>query len=169
MSRIIVRAASVALACVTALVLTPVGNAGATSLTYFTVRAAWGWQNTGVHIRGGQEYSVSYQRGSWTVDGARFSRVDADGYSNRTDASIVHGCKIIANRPYGTLIAKRGGGAFPVGKFGKYTAGYSGWLSLRINDGDFCLSDNAGSILVSIQVYDKKQSSGGGNGGNKVG
>ncbi|MEV0973071.1 hypothetical protein [Microtetraspora glauca] len=166
MSRPVMRTAAAALAGLSALILVPPRTAEAASDHVVRVNAAWGWQNTGVYIRKGQTYRVTYLSGSWTVDQARYGRVGPTGYPNRVDAAIVHGCKIVTTAPYGTLIAHRGGTPFAVDTSARYAASYSGWLSLRINDGDFCLSDNAGRISVSIDILNVKQ---GGNGGNMGG
>ncbi|MGI5487378.1 hypothetical protein [Microtetraspora malaysiensis] len=156
----IARSAATAAAAVTALALVPVSAAEATTATSqsarsyrFVVSATSGWQDTGTYLRRGDRYSVEYLRGTWTVDSARFDRVDADGYDWDTDARIYQGCKILKNEAYGTLLAKRGRSLTAMGSYRKLRAKGSGTLRLRINDADGCLGDNAGQVTVVIRVW----------------
>ncbi len=153
-------ALTAATTAVAALALIPVSAAEATTTTFQSLRsyrsvvsATSGWQSTGVNVRRGDRYSVEYLRGSWTVDAARFGRVDADGYDWDTDARIYQGCKILDDETYGTLLAKTGRSLTAVGGYGRLRAGGSGPLRLRINDADGCLGDNAGRITVVIRVW----------------
>jgi hypothetical protein len=119
-----------------------------------TVSSTSGWQRSPFYLSLGQRYSVSYISGTWTVDYRNFPRVGPQGYSNQVDGTIYPGCKYDSNVNYAVLLGKTGnGGTFPIGAGGSFIATQSGYLSLRINDGDACLTDNVGQVVMKITPH----------------
>jgi hypothetical protein len=139
--------------CVTTQVLMPIRSAiaaGPSSETG-TVNSKVGWQATHVDLQPGDQVSVDYVSGSWTVDYRNFSYVGPDGYSSQEDSRIYQGCKLDSGLPYGVLLGSIGGGPFfVIGSHRTGNADRSGTLLLRIHDGDACLGDNDGGVTVSI-------------------
>jgi hypothetical protein len=93
------------------------------------------------------------------VDSKR-PRSGPEGFSSPQDAAvtaIAGGCKVNPDMPFAALLAR-----FSYEKPGSnhslqqhqwaYTATAAGRLALRINDGDGCLADNAGTITVQVRV-----------------
>jgi len=117
----------------------------------FTISSTTGWQQSSVNLTAGEAYTLAYVSGSWTVDFRNFPRVGPAGYSSQVDSQIYQGCKYLASSNYAVLLGSVGSSpAFAIGKGGTFTAPASGRLSLRINDGDACLGDNAGSVTMKI-------------------
>jgi len=67
---------------------------------------------------------------------------------------LTSGSKITVSVPYGYLIGKVGSGnVINIGNMGgPFTADASGFLSLRMNDGDKTLGDNDGAITVAVRA-----------------
>ena len=137
-------------------------SSGASSLTV-TVSATTGWQPTGVHLMSGQQFTVRYVSGSWTVDYRNFPYVGPGGYSDQEDAKIYQDCKFDATHNYGVLYGDVGNyppDAIAIGNGGTFSAvapsdevvgaANGGYLSLMIND--TCLTDNAGSVNMQIST-----------------
>lgn len=123
--------------------------------TVRSISATEGWQESYVTLSAGQQFTVTYLSGSWTVDARSFPTVGPEGYSAQDDAAIYQDCKYDAGNTYGVLYGElvngtTAGSAFPIGKGGTFTASSDGELYLRINDADHCLVDNAVSITLSI-------------------
>ncbi len=115
------------------------------------VTSTGGWRSTTINLTKGSQFSIAYSGGSWSVDHRNVSFVGPVGYSPSVDAGIYQGCKVLTSVPYGTLLGSIGGqAAFVVGAGGQFTAAASGVLTLRINDADSCLSDNAGAITATV-------------------
>lgn len=120
------------------------------SPTSIEVVASRGWQSTGISVQQGEEVALSYVEGEWTGDTRHWPYVDADGYG--ADPMSWQGCKVLQTVTYGTLLGRVGGGStFRVGNGGHFRASAAGTLQLRMNDGDGCLTDNDGSIVVAVQ------------------
>lgn len=116
-----------------------------------TISSTVGWQQTGLTVQQGTQFTISYTSGTWTVDVNNFSPVGPDGYPSNIDQQITPGCKYDSSLPYATLLGQIGNGSdFKVSTGGTFTASQSGMLSLRINDLDACLTDNAGSVVMAV-------------------
>ena len=107
------------------------------------------WQDTGAFVSEGQSLRINYLRGQWSqcVGGEACSYVDANGldFESPQDNVMASGCKdarLIARVSYASPFCI--GGQF----YGK--AEQSGHLQLRMNDAS--AGDNAGSVIVSIEV-----------------
>jgi serine/threonine protein kinase len=124
-----------------------------------TVSALTTWRLVDLPIHKGDRVSVRYLSGTWTVDSKR-PRSGPEGFSSPQDAAvtaIAGGCKVNPDMPFAALLAR-----FSYEKPGSnhslqqhqwaYTATAAGRLALRINDGDGCLADNAGTITVQVRV-----------------
>lgn len=110
-----------------------------------------GWQETPLILQQGNQYSISYNGGTWTVDHSNFEYVDPEGYPPEIDEQIFQGCKIDSSLPYARLLGRVGGGeTFSVGLGGTFVAGETGALWLRIHDDDSCLGDNDGSAEMGL-------------------
>lgn len=115
-----------------------------------------GWQTTTFMVTNGQTITFSTD-GSWTVDYRSFPYVGGEGYPQDIDAGIFQGCKLDAQLPYGTLLARVGNSSsfWAVGSVNTFTADHDGLLALRIHDGDGCLGDNGGSLTVTAKATEK--------------
>jgi len=124
----------------------------AMATTTFTVSSTQEWQNTGVTLQAGDTYEISYVSGTWTVDYITpFPYVGPAGYSPQVDQTIPQDCKEYPSYPYALLFGGVDGSlAFPVGMGGTFVAAVSGPLFLRINDSQYCMDDNAGSVTMQI-------------------
>ena len=115
------------------------------------VASTTGWQRSPLHFAIGQRYRIRHVSGKWTVDYRNFPRVGPQGYSKQVDETIYQGCKYDSNVDYAVLLGRIGNGpTFPIGAGGEFMATRSGYLSLRINDGDDCFNDNAGHVVMKI-------------------
>jgi hypothetical protein len=122
------------------------------------VSATTGWQRTDVYLKVGEQFSVKYISGGWSVDYRNFPHVGPSGYSSQQDALIYQLCKYNTGSNYGVLFGAVGTGsrAFPIGEGGNFVAAApardvnGGYLYLRIND--TCLTDNAGSVKLRISM-----------------
>jgi hypothetical protein len=125
---------------------------GAPNVT--SVSALQGWQQTGLYLKSGDKYYVEYRGGSWSVNIHGYGYVGPDGISPDIDKTVDPGSKIALSVPYGYLLGKVGSGAvIPIGdKGGPFTSDVSGFLSLRMNDGDKTLGDNDGAISVALRT-----------------
>lgn len=115
----------------------------------FVVQANQPWQDTGIELRKGTPFIITYVSGEWTGksgDGG-MSGPDYGPSSANSDA-----CFPIRGEG-SSLIGKIGvGSPFKVGYQYIGEAQDSGFLFLRMNDCDSWLFDNKGSITVRIQV-----------------
>ncbi|MFI7617616.1 hypothetical protein ACIBP6_40975 [Nonomuraea terrae] len=113
-----------------------------------------GWQHAGVYVEPGDMVRIHYVSGRWTVDYREFPYVSSAGYARHIDRRIYQECKIFSRHPHGSMIAKINGDHYRVGSRGLIRARQAGFLQLRVNDADGCLSDNDGSVRVKIMVTD---------------
>lgn len=118
-----------------------------------TVSSRSGWQQMPLYLQQGSTYFITYVSGAWTVDYRLYPSVGPEGYGPQIDNRVGYHdfCKTVRSLPYATLLGRIGNGPiFAVRRGGTFTANGSGFLSLRINDNDFCQVDNAGSIQVEV-------------------
>lgn len=118
-----------------------------------TINSTEGWVETPLMLQAGDEFTVSYISGSWSVDYNLLNYVGPEGYSPEIDSQIFPGCKIVSSLPYARLLGEVGAGStFSVGSGGTFTANASGYLFLRINDMDSCLVDNDGAVVMEVNL-----------------
>jgi len=118
--------------------------------TNITITSTSGWQQTGMTVQQGTQFMISYVSGTWTVDVNNYPFVGPNGYPPNIDKQIYQGCKYDSSLVYAMLLGQIGNGPdFVIGQGGTFTASASGILSMRINDDDACLGDNAGSIVLT--------------------
>jgi hypothetical protein len=120
------------------------------------------WQNSGVSLQYGDPVSIRYLRGGWTTWNGTISPGDANGpvdshpyiCAEHMTASLCE--EPVPNAQKGALVARIGDNGIPflVGNELDFTAGNTGTLWLGINDGPSTasLSDNTGSVAISIAV-----------------
>jgi len=125
-----------------------IGGSGVTSI--FSLQ---GWQLTGLYLNAGDKFYVDYRGGSWSVNIHGYGYVGPNGISMELDKKVDPSSKIALSVPYGYLIGKVGSGNIILigNKGGPFTADVSGFLSLRMNDGDKTLADNDGAISVNLR------------------
>jgi hypothetical protein len=112
-----------------------------------------GWQQSELQLNSGDSFYVEYRGGGWSVDYRNFPHVGPAGYSADINKTIAAGYQLDSTLPYGFLLGKVGDGkVIPIGgQGGPFTADASGFLFLRINDGDSSLRDNDGAITVTLR------------------
>jgi len=111
-----------------------------------------GWQQTSLTLKVGEQFSVAYLGGTWTVDKRNWPLVGPGGYSSDIDEQIGYpACKVDGRWAYATLLGKIGDGpVFLVDGGGAFTAERDGSVYLQINDATFCQGDNEGSVSVRV-------------------
>jgi len=111
-----------------------------------------GWQQTSLTVKAGEQFSISYLGGTWTVDKRNWPLVGPGGYSSGIDQQIGYpACKVDSRWAYATLLGKIDDGpVFLVDGGGTFTAERDGALYLQINDATLCQGDNEGSISVRV-------------------
>lgn len=113
----------------------------------FEVKGTAGWQHSNVFLSPGDEVSVRYVNGGWTVDRRNHKNVDASGHADAGGGYILRSGRI------GALVGRIGDGTpFLIGNGLDFQTNEKGALWLRIDDSDEMLGDNSGSITVSIDV-----------------
>ena len=125
---------------------------GASNMASISSRT--GWQQTGLYLKSGDKFYVEYAGGSWTVNIHGYPYVGLDGLPLDIDKKVDNSSKIAVSVPYGYLLGKVGSGNVIIigNKGGPFTADASGFLSLRMNDGDATLGDNDGAITVTLRT-----------------
>jgi hypothetical protein len=145
----------VVLACIGSTSLAAAANTpiAAASSTLEVIESTLGWQQTALVLQQGEQYTISYDSGTWTIDYRNFSYVGPEGYAPNIDGQIANGCKVDITRPYGYMLGRVGNGSiFPVGPGGTFIAETNGALYLRINDNDGCLADNDSAVEMLVGV-----------------
>ncbi len=119
-----------------------------------SVSSLKGWQQTGLYLKSGDKFYVEYRGGSWSVNIHGYPYVGPLGLPSDIDNKVDPSSKITTSVPYGYLIGKVGSGkVITIGNnAGPFTAEASGFLSLRMNDGDNTLGDNDGAISVALRT-----------------
>jgi hypothetical protein len=115
-----------------------------TSRTYL-ILANLGWDSVGMYVRPGQQFEIS-ATGSWSngPEGNPIGPAGGDGFDPAS---------ILPSAPIGTLIGRIGyNQPFEVGEHALLTADYGGELYLRMNDDPGALSDNTGSLEVTVAL-----------------
>ncbi|MEZ4825636.1 MAG: LamG-like jellyroll fold domain-containing protein [Bacteroidia bacterium] len=120
--------------------------------TTLNVDARLLWQNTGVNIKAGDNVTIRYISGIWSVSPLA-SNLTADG----TNQFIAKPHYAMGGVPEGALIGRIGNNVFLAGSNITFTATVSGELQLISNDdisGEFGVgyADNSGSITVEIST-----------------
>lgn len=123
------------------------------NISFASIYAIDGWQNTGIHISNGNKV-IFLTRGAWATnfDGRPLNWW---GPSGRKDAGV--GAPLPSS-PGQALIGKIGpsGSPFEVGSYTVYGSGgqnplnQSGTLYMRVNDSDATLGDNRGNMVVAV-------------------
>lgn len=112
----------------------------------FEVRATMGWQDTGMYLQQGENVEIKYQSGRWSASGDFLF-----GAEGRDWEPLDWPDNVLKGYRHGSLIGKVGDGTpFYVGAGVVVKADRPGNLFLRINDAR--ISDNSGSLIVSIRV-----------------
>jgi hypothetical protein len=121
------------------------------------VYATTGWQDAGLYVLDGENVSIEYLSGEWSVccDTGNVFYVPPDhGEYNYFESDGAPYGGIVADADLSALIARIGeSNPFSIGRQVFTTSSVSGQLYLRVNDHDGGLSDNAGSIDVHIVIY----------------
>jgi len=117
-----------------------------------TVSSLQGWQQTGLYLKSGDKFYVEYRGGSWSVNS--YGYVGPTGIPPEVDKEVDPSSKIAPSVPYGYLIGKIGSGnVILIGdEGGPFNADATGFLSLRMNEGDQTLGDNDGAISVALRA-----------------
>ncbi|MPY53878.1 serine/threonine-protein kinase [Streptomyces acidicola] len=130
-----------------------------TTTTSQVVRSTTGWQRVnGVTVQRGDQVTVRFASGEWTVDHRNMPMTGPAGYDANTDALLAGAmsCKIKPVAPFGTLLARLAGEqaspAQVVGRKLTFQAARNGALQLAINDAESCGHDNRGSLTVQVSV-----------------
>jgi len=114
------------------------------------------WQATGLTLQQGEEFSITYSNGDWTVGVYNWPYTGPAGYAPVIDEQINSACKTVDSLPYAMLLGRVGNETpFAVGEGGTFTANTNGPLALRINDEGWCMSDNRGAIVVGLENPDE--------------
>lgn len=128
------------------------------------VDAAKRWQEVNLPVLRGDKLVLRYTKGSWTVDYRERPWTGSEGSNSRDDAglmAIASSCKVNDDAPFGALLGRfswepPGTSHILQQHEWTYTATSNGRLSLRINDGDGCLSDNRGNVDLTVQITRRK-------------
>lgn len=124
------------------------------------VRSANGWHSvTAVPVKQGDQVTVRFVSGEWTVDHRNKPMTGPTGYDANIDKSLdgAKSCKINPAEPFGTLLARLAGDQdTPVRTVGQkltFRATGNGPLQLGINDAaGACSQDNRGTLTVQVRV-----------------
>ncbi len=120
-----------------------------------TVDAGKGWQDTGFVVQPGDELTITYVSGQWSVTGSNSPLSDANGKPANPPADLYCHCgEPLPGVSTQALIGKvgNGGKAFLVGDSYTFTAATSGDIFLRINDRDSHLGDNTGALQIVMSL-----------------
>jgi hypothetical protein len=120
----------------------------------FTVQAARGWQDTGLLLPADRPVRVTYVAGSWTENQHDWPPHDgANATQDYICAAVVPAAQCvepIPDAPQGLLIGRAGRALLKIGNDLTFYAETTDPLTLRMNDGDDGLYDNAGAITVEV-------------------
>ena len=110
------------------------------------VSATQGWQATGVFVEAGEKLKVEDIAGE--IIDLKVTLTDGSGYNYV--CGHANCCEPLPTARRGALLGRLGGATFLIGNGGVFTIESSGELSLRLNDCDEGLYDNAGSLTVRL-------------------
>jgi hypothetical protein len=122
----------------------------------FTVSSTQPWQGTKIIVKNGDKLTISYVVGTWSSEPGVFSRAEADGVTLPDGSQIPINTLCFCGEPvpgFSTqgLVGKIGNGKpFAIGNLYNKPEASSGKLLLQINDGVNGLSDNVGSVMITI-------------------
>ncbi len=124
------------------------------------VRSTNGWQRvTGVSVQRGDQVTVRFVSGEWTVDYRNKPMTGPAGYDATVDKSLdgAKSCKIKPSARFGTLLARLTdrpeAPLHTVGRKLAFRAAQTGTLHLGINDAAGpCSQDNRGALTVQVSV-----------------
>ncbi|EGX56663.1 serine/threonine protein kinase [Streptomyces zinciresistens K42] len=119
-----------------------------------------GWQTVdGAAVRSGDQVTVAFRSGGWSVDYNRLPDSGPDGYDPETAKQLegAESCKVLADSPFGALLVTVDGPenprVRPVGKGLSFQAAEDGTVALTVNDTTgSCSTDNRGSMTVTVTV-----------------
>jgi hypothetical protein len=121
------------------------------------VAANQGWQDTGMFLERGRQFSVTYVSGLWTIQQGVVATSDAAGIPPNPPSYLYCNCgEPVPGFSTQAMIGRVGDGSghAPL-QIGDAFAGISydnDFLQLRINDADAQLGDNFGVITVNVTV-----------------
>lgn len=118
-------------------------------LVCVNVSSTGGWQQFDL---GGESYYIASISGSWSVDDRRYRRVGAEGH-NEPGLEPYNQYKYDQGYPFGALLVDIPNYGYiwadgPIDLPAPITS-----TSIRINDADVALGDNAGQLRVCFGVY----------------
>ena len=129
------------------------------SSTNVTVQADKDWQGSGIEVEQGQQFTISYKSGSWTINVNNPGSIDP--YTDAGGNPKITFDLYVSNAPIGALIARIDEGQpFLVSRFIQLEADTNGELFFRMNDGictqcSSSYADNDGELLVEVQLGTK--------------
>lgn len=121
----------------------PTPAAISTAQQTYIISADRGWDSVGMYVRQGQQFEIS-ATGSWSNGPEENPIGPAGGEGFEPDS-------ILPSAPTGALIGRIGGNPpFEVGEQATLTADFGGEIYLTINEDPQALSDNSGSLEVTV-------------------
>jgi hypothetical protein len=136
---------TLSLLTVTAIGSFPASGDARTSTSCYSVDAKRGWQ----YLQLSNTYSrVTHIRGSWTVDVLNLNQVGPQGYSNLSDIEGYDGFTYDETIPLGALLVGVPGSTYSWLNEPQALLQPVNVVALRINDDDFTLGNNFGSLQV---------------------
>lgn len=118
-----------------------------------SISANRAWQNSNIYVEAGDTIDFTHIDGQWTDWKGTTPYTNGIGMTGHICANMAdpESCvEPIPQAPRGSLIGKIGTWSFLIGNRRILTAEQTGYLYLRINDGDDGLFDNDGELVVQI-------------------
>jgi hypothetical protein len=111
------------------------------------------WQDTGLDLRAGDKVLIEVVNGRW-------KKSPNEAYNNGSGTGYICGGVLASTDcvepmpmyPTDALIGRVGDQIFLIGQRVEITVEQNGQLSMRMNDGDFDIFDNEGSLTVGVLV-----------------
>lgn len=120
--------------------------------TVVTISSLERWQDTGVFLNNGERVEVMVISGRWAYAPDQFL-TSGEGNTQYICNNLLPSPSCVEplpESPKGALIGQIGSMTFEIGVHTVVIAQDKGYLQLRINDADHGLSDNTGSLQISI-------------------
>ncbi len=122
-----------------------------------TVSAQKGWQNTGIFLEEGKEFSITYISGVWTISKGNVGTSDAAGQPLNPPPNLICNCgEPVPGYSTQALIGQIGQGVdhspLQVGDDFSAVAYANDFLYFRMNLPDQLLPESSGSVKVSIET-----------------